>query len=172
MTMTYRFKSEIPPITPLRLKIEVNTREHFSVLNFVKMPARVSSPWFQVSCQVVTYTLEELLGTKLRAMYQRKKGRDLFDLTIAIAQRPDLDSREVVNCFRRYMEFAGTRMSRSDFEANLASKVTDPVFLGDVAPLLRQDDSRIEGFDALSGAEAIRRTFTSHLAGEPWKGGE
>ncbi|MDE0108437.1 MAG: nucleotidyl transferase AbiEii/AbiGii toxin family protein [Bryobacterales bacterium] len=172
MTMTYRFDSEIPPITPLRLKVEVNTREHFSVLNFVEMPIRVSSPWFQGSSQVVTYPLEELLGTKLRAMYQRKKGRDLFDVAIAIAQRPDLDPRAVVNCFRRYMEFAGTRVSRADFEANLASKVTDPVFLGDVAPLLRQDDGRIEGFDALRGAEAIRRTFTSHLPGEPWKGGE
>lgn len=172
MTMTYRFDSEIPPITPLRLKVEVNTREHFSVLNFVEMPARVSSPWFEGSCQVVTYTLEELLATKLRAMYQRKKGRDLFDVAIAIAQRPDLDPREVVNCFRRYMEFAGTRVSRADFEANLASKVTDPVFLGDVAPLLRQDDRRIERFDALRGAEAIRRTFISHLPGEPWRGGE
>lgn len=172
MTMTYRFNSEIPPITPLRLKVEVNTREHFSVLDFVKMPAKVSNPWFEGSCQVVTYTLEELLGTKLRAMYQRKKGRDLFDVAIAIAQQPDLDPREVVNCFRRYMEFGGTRVSRADFEANLASKVTDPAFLGDVAPLLRQDDRRIEGFDALRGAEAIRRTFVSHLPGEPWKGGE
>lgn len=62
MTMTYRFNSEIPPITPLRLKVEVNTREHFSVLDFVKMPARVSNPWFQGSCQVATYRLEELLA--------------------------------------------------------------------------------------------------------------
>lgn len=172
MTMTYRFNSEIPPITPLRLKVEVNTREHFSVLDFVKMPTKVSSPWFKGSCQVITYALEELLGTKLRAMYQRKKGRDLFDVAIAIAQRPDLDPRAVVNCFRRYMEFAGTRVSRADFEANLARKVTDPAFLEDVAPLLRQDDGRIEGFDALRGADAIRRTLIAHLPGEPWKGGE
>lgn len=32
MTLIYRFESEIPPVTPLRLKIEVNTREHFAVL--------------------------------------------------------------------------------------------------------------------------------------------
>lgn len=172
MTMTYGFNSEIPPITPLRLKVEVNTRAHFSVLEFVRMPERVSNPWFQGSCQVATYRLEELLATKLRAMYQRKKGRDLFDVAIAIAQQPDLDPRAVVNCFRRYMEFAGTRVSRADFEANLARKVTDPAFLEDVVPLLRQDDGRIEGFDALRGADAIRRTLIAHLPGEPWKGGE
>jgi hypothetical protein len=27
-----------------------------------------------------TYTLDELIGTKIRALYQRKKGRDFFDL--------------------------------------------------------------------------------------------
>jgi hypothetical protein len=31
-TAVYRFESEIPPILPLRLKIEINTREHLSVL--------------------------------------------------------------------------------------------------------------------------------------------
>lgn len=31
-TAVYRFPSEIPPTQPLRLKIEINTREHFSVL--------------------------------------------------------------------------------------------------------------------------------------------
>ena len=30
-------------------------------------------------CEITTYSLNELLGTKLRALYQRKKGRDLFD---------------------------------------------------------------------------------------------
>jgi len=31
--------------------------------------------------------LEELLGTKLRALYQRRKGRDLFDLAVALTAR-------------------------------------------------------------------------------------
>ena len=29
--VTYRVQSELPPVTPLRLKIEINTREHFQV---------------------------------------------------------------------------------------------------------------------------------------------
>ena len=29
--LTYRFESEIPPVVRLRLKIEANTREHFTV---------------------------------------------------------------------------------------------------------------------------------------------
>lgn len=31
-----------------------------------------------------TYELEEMAGTKMRALYQRKKGRDLFDLYIIL----------------------------------------------------------------------------------------
>ena len=79
MTMTYRFESEIPPITPLRLKVEVNTREHFSVLDLPEIPTSVACPWFEGACQVVTYHLEELLGTRLRAVYQRKKGHTRGD---------------------------------------------------------------------------------------------
>ena len=31
-TLIFRFDSEIPPTVPIRLKIEINTREHFNVL--------------------------------------------------------------------------------------------------------------------------------------------
>ena len=92
MIMVYRFNSEIPPITPLRLKVEVNTREHFSVLGFKRKPFSVDSPWFRGSADLLTYELEELLGTKLRALYQRSKGRDLYDLAAALERVPQLSS--------------------------------------------------------------------------------
>ena len=71
MTFIYRFDSEIPPVTPLRLKVEIDTREHFAVFGFVKQRFQVSSPWFAGAAELLTYSLEELLGTKLRALYQR-----------------------------------------------------------------------------------------------------
>lgn len=76
----YRFESEVPPVRAMRLKVEVNTREQFAVLGRVQRPLTVGSPWFTGSAEVETFPLDELLGTKLRALYQRKKGRDLFDL--------------------------------------------------------------------------------------------
>lgn len=80
MTLTYRFESEVPPVRPLRLKVETNTREHFTVLGHQKKTFSVQSPWFTGSAEVMTYAIGEILGTKLRALYQRRKGRDLFDL--------------------------------------------------------------------------------------------
>ncbi len=170
VTFIYRFESEIPPITPLRVKVEVNTREHFAVLGFTKRQVSVSNPWFQGESEAVTYELEELLATKLRAFYQRKKGRDLFDLAIALARFPELDTGKVVRCFLRYMESGGLGVSRAEFEANLAGKLADRVFRGDVAPLLTLNPDVDVRFDAIKAAEAVHRSFISQLPGEAWRG--
>jgi hypothetical protein len=38
----YRFDPEIPPVTPLRLKVDVNTCEHFCVWRAVSPPTQMS----------------------------------------------------------------------------------------------------------------------------------
>ena len=40
----------------------------------------MDSPWFTGATDIITYELDELMATKLRALYQRRKGRDLFDI--------------------------------------------------------------------------------------------
>jgi predicted nucleotidyltransferase component of viral defense system len=79
-TLKYRFESEFPPVQNLGLKIETNCREHFTVFEYQQFPFEVKTSWFTGSCGITTYRLEELLGTKMRALYQRRKGRDLYDL--------------------------------------------------------------------------------------------
>ncbi len=79
-TIYYKFESEFSPVQILKLKAEINCREHFTVLGWVKKAFEVQSGYFTGKCELTTYKLEELLGTKLRALYQRRKGRDLFDL--------------------------------------------------------------------------------------------
>jgi predicted nucleotidyltransferase component of viral defense system len=166
-TFIYRFESEIPPVTPLRLKVEINTREHFAVCGFVKRRFEVSSPWFTGAAELSTYSLEELLGTKLRALYQRKEGRDLYDLATALTKAPDVDVERTVQCFLEYMSRTGARVSRAEYEANLLNKMTDPVFLADVDPLL--SPKAAEGFDAEFAAAAVMEQFIARLPGDPWK---
>ena len=103
-TIIYRFESEFPPIVDLRLKIEINTREHFSVLGFKQIPFEIKNLWFTGSCKLTSYCLEELLGTKLRALYQRRKGRDLFDLYWAMIHN-EIDIEKVLMCYHKYMDF-------------------------------------------------------------------
>jgi len=45
-TLYYRFKTTFVPVVNMRLKIEINTREHFSVLGLKQLNYSVSNPWF------------------------------------------------------------------------------------------------------------------------------
>lgn len=134
-TLRYRMASEIPPVTPLRLKIEINTREHFSVYGVQARLLSVRSPWFEGRAEIRTYALNELMATKMRALYQRRKGRDLFDLWLAL-EVGAVDPKRIVHAFRRYMEEEGARVSRDLLEGNLAEKVKMRSFLDDLRPLL------------------------------------
>src|SRR5450759_322287 len=136
-TIVYRFESEIPPIINLRLKIEINCREHFSVLGLKEIPFAVENSWFSGSCNIISYELEELLGTKLRALYQRRKGRDLFDLYWAITNH-NLDIEKIIHCYKEYMNFVVKQPPTSKmFLANMEGKIHDPEFTGDIYSLLR-----------------------------------
>jgi hypothetical protein len=73
----------------------------------------VQNPWFSGSADLTLYRIEELLGTKLRALYQRRKGRDLYDLWLALTALP-IRAERVVECFERYLEHGGVTISRAD----------------------------------------------------------
>ncbi len=135
-TLYYRATSERPPSVAMRVKIEINITEHFQVFETQKIPFKVDSGWFSGSCDIGTYQLSELLGTKMRALYQRRKGRDLFDLWLGLT-KSDSDPGDIVNCFRKYMEAQGLSVTRKNFEKNLSEKLTNSAFLSDMNVLLR-----------------------------------
>lgn len=150
----------------LRLKVEINSREHFAVFGFTHFPFAVSSRWFEGSCKVRSYELDELLGTKLRALYQRKKGRDLFDLATAL-EEADIDPQRIVASFLEYMDHGGHRITRAEFERNLAEKLSDPQFSADIGPLLSQGFSwDLERAGELVSENLIRLLPGSRREGE------
>ncbi len=163
VTLTYRITSEEG--APLKLKVEINSREHFTVLGFEKRGLAVDSRWFSGSTSILTYQLDELLGTKVRALYQRKKGRDLFDLWTAFTSEKVRPER-AIGCFLRYMENEGRRVSRAEFERNLLSKLDDPRFISDIEPLVIADS----GFDLTRATEFVFKSLVTLIPGEPWKG--
>ncbi len=135
-TLTFSARAETPPNLALKVKIEINTREHFSVDGPQSRDFSVDSDWFSGAAKLNTFTLEELLATKVRALYQRKKGRDLFDLWWAEQQaKPDWD--HVIDAFTRYMQHEGHTVSAAEFGKNLDEKLKDSGFRQDIVPLLR-----------------------------------
>lgn len=138
-TVYYQFETEVSPPPRMRVKIEINTREHFHVPGLQKETFSVDNPWYQGSAEVTTYLPEEFLSTKLRALYQRKKGRDLFDLHYAL-ENLDVDVGKIVECFHAYMEQEENRAPTArEFELNMEEKMKDEEFTGDITALLRPE---------------------------------
>ncbi|MFH0789695.1 MAG: nucleotidyl transferase AbiEii/AbiGii toxin family protein [Pseudomonadota bacterium] len=137
-TLTYRMDSEGPPVVPMKLKIEINTREHFAVTGIQKKSFTVESRWFSGGSKITTFNLEELLCTKVRALYQRRKGRDLFDLWLGLTEG-QAKPITIVKVFDHYMKSEGHRILKRDFEKNLKEKMEHPGFLRDLNGLLPAD---------------------------------
>lgn len=135
VTLIYRMTSEVPPVSQMKLKVEINSREHFAAIDIRRQSFAVDSPWFKSECDIPVFCLEELLATKLRALYQRRKGRDLFDLWLGLTEGK-ADPDKIVSTFRRYMEQSGHPVSRAEFEANLGKKRHHPAFTADINDLL------------------------------------
>lgn len=161
-SLVYRFETTAIPVQRVRLKVEINTREHFRVLGAHRVPFEVNSPWFEGKAQIATFGIEELLATKLRALYQRKKGRDLYDLDLALSSLV-VDDEKLMHCFDRYLAHSDTRITRAAFEANLQDKLADRSFVEDVAPLLAEP----KGYDAAEAARLVLERLISKLPGAP-----
>ena len=163
VTLTYRMLSEEG--VPLKLKIEINTREHFAILGLERRNFTVRSRWFSGSAPILTYQLDELLGTKMRALYQRKKGRDLFDLWKALTTT-EAQPKRVIDCFLQYMDLEDHKVSRAEFEQNLLEKINDPRFLNDIKSVLIVDGD----FNFHIATEFVMKQLAPLIPGEPWQG--
>jgi len=110
-------------------------------LDWIDFPFEVANDWFSGSALIRTYNINELLGTKLRALYQRSKGRDLFDLDYSRLHLK-LDYDQIIHSFNEYMIFSvGKPPSKKEFLINIEEKEIDPVFTGDMEALLRPEIS-------------------------------
>lgn len=102
---------------------------------------------------MTTYKVEELLGAKIRALYQRRKGRDLYDLYQAFT-KAKLDVETMLYCYHRYMDFSvGNVPSQREFIQNMELKLQDKYFVGDIVGLIRPD----EKYDHQTAYELVKK---------------
>ncbi len=165
----FRVDAEDGSGVPIRLKIEINTREIEAFDAPAALPLQVANPWFSGDAAIPTYSREEMLATKLRALLQRDKGRDLYDLAHALEVFEGLDAGRTVEIFERYLDLAGQAISRAQAQERMFAKLANPRFLLDTRPLLPA--AQVEALTGKSTAESYRRVFTTlidRLPGEPW----
>ena len=165
----FRVEAEDGSGVPIRLKIEINTGEIEAFDEPATLPLEIENPWFSGEAAISTFSREEMLATKLRALLQRNKGRDLYDLAHALEIFEGLDNDRIVEMFGRYLSRSGEVISRTQAEERMFAKLANPRFLLDIRPLLPA--AQVEALTEDSTAESFRRVFMTlvdRLPGEPW----
>ena len=163
---TYRYTPEDQTGTSLKLKVELNTREHDHLYGLQPHPFRMVSGWHQAETTIQSFTPEELFATKLRALLQRRKNRDLFDLHVGL-QQLDLDADKLLAAFQHYLALEGKPITRAVAEQRMLEKLTRSL-MEDIAPLLPVT-VRFSEADAVGAFETVWSQLISRLPGETWK---
>lgn len=142
------FLTEADDGSRLRIKIEVNTRE-LSPADPVELRSyRVESPWWSGAAEVRTFTTRELAATKIRALFERNKGRDLFDMWLALTEL-GLSGDALLEAFEPYHSPSITAKSAV---ANLRAKLASPAFRSDLDPFVTALPT---GYDVDQAAELV-----------------
>jgi predicted nucleotidyltransferase component of viral defense system len=173
-TIAPKLKFRVPAEDPtgaalIRLKLEINTSETESFDAPQTLLFRVDNPWFVGEASIPTFSRAEMLATKLRALLQRNKGRDLFDLSHALDVFDDLDKNRIIECFRQYLQKAQTPISRAEAEQRMFVKLNNPRFLTDLRPLLAAEQAAQLTDDSVK--QAFVKVFSSLITlipGESW----
>lgn len=116
----------------MSIKIEINTFERSPARPLHRVPFSIDSPWFAGTADVLTFDLAELVATKIRALYQRSKGRDLFDLWLALVQL-GVPPADIIDAFAPYRPEG---YSSALAEVNLRRKIDTSVFRSDLDQLV------------------------------------
>jgi len=166
MHLVFKFAPEADSGSQLKLKIEINTREHENLHALKAYPFEVNSGWHQAKAEIVSFEPEEIFGTKLRALLQRHKNRDLFDLNQGLLQL-GLDSDRVIACFQHYLTLEGHSISRANAEERMLKKLNQSL-TEDIAPLLPAGVSFTDD-DAIAAFGRVWQELIARIPGDPWK---
>ncbi|NOX30666.1 MAG: nucleotidyl transferase AbiEii/AbiGii toxin family protein [Actinobacteria bacterium] len=149
-----RLRSTLVNGSRLQIKIEMNTFERSPARPTVTRRFAVESPWFTGNAVVPTFTIEEMTATKIRALFQRRKGRDLFDLWLAF-EHGGATLSEVVDCFAPYRPDGWTAERAL---VNLTNKLNDEGFLHDLDALVQGNPPGYSITAARTVAEIVIRS--------------
>ncbi|VUX55552.1 conserved protein of unknown function [uncultured Woeseiaceae bacterium] len=167
--LIFRAQAEDGTAVPLRLKVEISTRETEVYDKPCSIRHAVENPWFTGAADIPTYSQEEMLATKLRALLQRDKGRDLFDLSHALAVLDGLDAGRVIEILQHYLAAEELNLSRAQAEERMFSKLNNPGFLADIRPLLKPTEAdRVTDETMKAAFTSVFTGLVEQLPGNPW----
>lgn len=139
LRLTYAVRSIIEPGRVLEIVVAANVTEREPHRPVVEMPFGFPFRGKEVRTQIKGLDIHEMLGTKMRALFQRRRGRDLFDLYWARTQaQPPVDPMGVIESFGHYLTKESSMAGREDVISLLRGHLEVRGFPSDMEPLLRQ----------------------------------
>jgi predicted nucleotidyltransferase component of viral defense system len=149
------------------IKVEVNLNEQKSLYPLVAVELdALDDDGETVRVNARSYDINEMLGTKTRALMQREQGRDLFDLFHAWqlsetgATPYAVDGAKAMEAFTWYLGQEGTQVGADEANAQLDARLRKRAFRRDMDTLLRPGLPR---FDADAAAVLVREMYFKHL---------
>ena len=138
LRMTYSLPSISEPGMTLDIVVEANVTERTPHRPIVEIPFEFPFRDALVKTLVNGYDIHEMLGTKMRALFQRRRGRDLFDLYWALTlAKPPVDPAAIIESFQHYLRQEDSSAGRAEFVGILQSHLADRGFCSDMNQLLR-----------------------------------
>jgi predicted nucleotidyltransferase component of viral defense system len=145
----------------IRIKVETNIVETDYFKDPTTIDLAVDSRWWSGTAPIPTFVLDEMMSTKTRALYQRSKGRDLFDLWLVLTTEY-ADDAEIIAGLRHYM--GDGVFNYSEFRQNLSEKLGDAGFRSDMETLV----TALPGdYDVDTAANVVVERLGSRLDGAP-----
>ena len=141
---------------PSKIKIEINTFERSPAMGYFFVEHIVDSPYYNGFARVRTFYEEELVATKIRALYQRSKGRDLYDIWLALSER-GLSPEKILEAFPIYRP---DQMTAKNSINNLHEKLADRDFATDIDNLIRREAPE---YDIQKAGENVEKKLLSKL---------
>ena len=165
----FRIEAENGGGVPIRLKIEINTREIHAFDPPESILLKVANPWFSGEVSIPTFSREEMLATKMRALLQRDNGRDLYDLAHGLKVFEELGVARIVEMFGSYLEQSGHSISRAQAQERMFGKMAKPRLLLDMRPLLPAPQAEALTEDAVAAAfREVYMGLIDKLPGDSW----
>lgn len=154
---------------PETIKVDINLNERKSLYSLVDVDFRSMDDEGELfTAKAVSYDINEMMGTKTRALLQRKQGRDLYDLWLAWTQSEAnatqyaVDGKKAMQAFEWYLANEGTQIGRAEAATLLSLRLRNQDFRNDMETLLRPG---LMKFDVDAAADVVRAAYFVHLSG-------
>jgi predicted nucleotidyltransferase component of viral defense system len=149
------------------IKVEINLNESASLYPLVDVTFdMLDDDGERCPASARSYDINEMLGTKTRALMQREQGRDLFDLAHAWrlsdagATPYAVDGAKAMEAFAWYLEKEGAQFSGQEANAQLDMRLGKTSFRRDMDTLLRPG---MPAFNVDEAARIVRDAYFRHL---------